>query len=263
MSTRALIFDCDGVLADTERFGHLPAFNQMFAEFGVPVQWSEDDYAAKLKIGGGKERMFSLFTPQFVADSGLPADPYEQRELVSKWHARKTEIYTEMVTAGKLPARPGVRRLAAEAAEAGWRLAVASTSAEPSVRAVLENVVGSVAAADFVVLAGDVVPQKKPAPDIYRLALQWLDVRADEAIVVEDSKNGLDAAHAAGVTCVVTVNDYTRGEDFADAALVVSNLGDPGGEQTQVLANAVTAPVGDWVDLATLKAVLSEANRRR
>ena len=163
----------------------------------LPVQWSEDEYGDKLKIGGGKERMMSLLTPEFVAAAGLPADPDEQRALVGRWHKRKTEIYTEMVAAGKLPARPGVRRVAAEAAEAGWQLAVASTSAEPSVRAVLEHAVGTDAARGFLVLAGDVVPAKKPAPDIYQLALDRLGVPAPDAVVVEDSRNGLDAAHAA------------------------------------------------------------------
>jgi HAD superfamily hydrolase (TIGR01509 family) len=258
--SRALIFDCDGVLADTERFGHLPAFNQMFAEFGVPVQWSEEEYGDKLKIGGGKERMMSVFTPEFIAAAKLPTDPDEQRALVARWHKRKTEIYTEMVSAGKLPARPGVRRLSAEAADAGWGLAVASTSAEPSVRAVLEHAVGTEAAGDFLVLAGDVVPHKKPARDIYQLALQRLAVPATDAIVVEDSKNGLDAAHAADIACLVTVNDYTRDEDFTDAALVVSSLGDPDGEKTHVLADPASVAVGDWVDLQTLKVLLSEAN---
>jgi HAD superfamily hydrolase (TIGR01509 family) len=253
----ALIFDCDGVLADTERFGHLPAFNQMFAEFGLPVQWSEEEYGRKLKIGGGKERMMSLLTPEFVAAAGLPTDADELKAVVGTWHRRKTEIYTEMVAAGKLPARPGVRRVASEAAHGGWVLAVASTSAEPSVRAVLEHVVGKDAAAGFLVLAGDVVAHKKPAPDIYLLALERLGIRPSDAVVVEDSANGLDAAHAAGIACVVTVNDYTRNEDFGTAAMVVSSLGEPDGERTQVLADASGVPVGDCVTLATLEALVS------
>lgn len=253
----ALVFDCDGVLADTERFGHLPAFNQMFAEFDVPVRWSEAEYGRKLKIGGGKERMASLFTPEFVASANLPTDAAEQQALVARWHARKTAIYTEMVAEGRLPARPGVRRLAAEAAGAGWRLVVASTSAEPSVRAVLEHVVGPAAAADFLVLAGDVVAHKKPAPDVYLLALERLGLRASEAVVIEDSGNGLHAAHAAGIPCLVTVNDYTRDEDFDAAALVVSSLGDPDGERTHVLSDAAGVPVGDWVSLSTLEALVS------
>ena len=110
-------------------------------------------------------------------------------------------------------------------------------------RAVLEHVVGQDAAAGFLVLAGDVVAQKKPAPDIYLLALEQLGIRPSDAVVVEDSANGLDAAHAAGITCVVTVNDYTRNEDFGTAAMVVSSLGEPDGERTQVLADASGVPV--------------------
>ena len=255
--SRALVFDCDGVLADTERFGHLPAFNQMFAEFGLPVRWSEEEYGRRLKIGGGKERMRSLLTPEFVAAANLPTDIDEQRDLVGRWHKRKTEIYTEMAAAGKLPGRPGVARLVGEAAEAGWQLAVASTSAEPSVKAVLEHVVGPATAAGFMVFAGDVVPHKKPAPDIYLLALEQLGLPASDAVVIEDSGNGLDAARAAGITCLVTVNDYTRDDDFDAAALVVSSLGDPDGEWTHVLANASGVPVGDWVTLATVEALVS------
>jgi HAD superfamily hydrolase (TIGR01509 family) len=253
----ALIFDCDGVLADTERFGHLPAFNQMFAEFDLPVRWSEEEYGAKLKIGGGKERMLSMLTPEFLAAARLPTNADEQRDLVGQWHKRKTAIYTEMVAAGRLPARPGVPRLAAEVEAAGWRLAVASTSAEPSVRAVLEHAVGPESAARFLVLAGDVVDHKKPAPDIYLLALERLGLKASEAVVVEDSGNGLDAASAAGISCLVTVNDYTRDDDFGAAAVVVTSLGDPDGEHTHVLADNSGAPVGDWVNLATLEALVS------
>ena len=152
-----LIFDCDGVLADTERNGHLPAFNQTFEEFGVPVRWSDADYAVKVLIGGGKERMASLLTPEFVAANGLPADEEGQRELLAQWHRRKTAIYTDLVESGALPARPGIARIAGEADAAGWRLAVASTSAEASVRAVLEHAVGDDLAARFSVFAGDIV----------------------------------------------------------------------------------------------------------
>jgi HAD superfamily hydrolase (TIGR01509 family) len=254
--TIGLIFDCDGVLADTERYGHLPAFNQTFAEFGLPVRWTEAEYGEKLAIGGGKERMASLLTPEFVAAAQLSTDPEDQRLLLATWHRRKTEIYTAMVAAGELPARPGVRRLVDDARRAGWRLAVASTSAEPSVRAVLEHAVGVDAAADFLVLAGDVVPYKKPAPDIYLLARERLDLPPGQLLVVEDSRNGLDAATAAGLSCLVTVNGYTQDEDFSEAALVVTSLGDPDGEHTTVLANRTVAELGSWVTLETLAALM-------
>ncbi len=256
-ASRALIFDCDGVLSDTERHGHLPAFNRTFEEFGLPVRWSEDDYAEKLRIGGGKERMASLLTPEFVKQAGLPEDPEEQRETLLAWHRRKTEIYTAMVTAGELPPRPGVARVAAEARDAGWALVVASTSAEPSVRAVLEHAVGVDEARAFSVFAGDVVPHKKPAPDIYLLALEQLGLPAEAGVVVEDSRNGLRAAHGAGLPCAVTVNGYTAHEDFSEAAFVVTTLGDPDGEHTQVLANHTTAQIGNWVTLEHLQAAHS------
>jgi HAD superfamily hydrolase (TIGR01509 family) len=259
----AVVFDVDGTLADTERDGHLPAFNQTFAEFGLPVQWSEEEYGEKLRIGGGKERMASLLTPQFVTEAGLPTDPDGQAAAVAQWHKRKTEIYTTMVAAGALPARPGIARIVEEAYAAGWVLAVASTSAEPSVRAVLEHVVGIERAQDFTVLAGDIVPHKKPAPDIYLLTLERLEMPAHRVVAIEDSRSGLAAAHDAGITCVVTVNGYTEHEDFTDAAFVVDSLGDPGGEPVTVLANHSAATPGAYITLADLAATLPAVTRRR
>jgi HAD superfamily hydrolase (TIGR01509 family) len=252
-----LIFDCDGVLADTERFGHLPAFNATFREFGLPVQWSEEEYGQLLRIGGGKERMATLLAPAFVEAAGLPTDPQAQAAEIGRWHKRKTTIYTEMVAQGKLPARPGINRIIGEAQDAGWTLAVCSTSAEASVRAILDFAVGPERSARFgLVLAGDVVPNKKPAPDIYLLALDRLAVRPASVLVIEDSRNGLLAADAAGLRCLVTVNGYTKDEDSSEAVLVVTSLGDPDGERTRVLANRSAARPAGWVTLADLEACL-------
>jgi HAD superfamily hydrolase (TIGR01509 family) len=254
----ALIFDCDGVLADTERDGHRVAFNDTFREFGLPVEWSEEEYAVKLRIAGGKERMASLFTPEFVRANGLPEDPDGQAATLATWHKRKTAIYTEMVAAGKLPTRPGIRRIIAAAQDAGWKLAVASTSAEASVRAILERAAGPERASRFdVVLAGDVVEHKKPAPDIYLMALERLGVPAAETIVIEDSRNGLLAATAAGLRCVMTVNGYTEEEDSSEAILVVSSLGDPDGERTRVIANRGAARPADHITLTDLERCLA------
>jgi HAD superfamily hydrolase (TIGR01509 family) len=252
----ALVLDCDGVLADTERYGHLPAFNQTFAEFGLPVRWSVGEYREKVRIGGGKERMASLLTPGFVAAAGLPADAAEQRAAIAAWHRRKTEIYTGLVASGAVPPRPGIARVVGEALAAGWPVAVASTSAEASVRATLERAVGTEQAGSVQVFAGDIVRHKKPAPDIYLLVLDSLGIAADRAVVVEDSRNGLVAATGAGLTCVITVNDFTADEDFTEAALVVSSLGDPGGELATVLANRSQAKPGDWITVADLASVL-------
>jgi HAD superfamily hydrolase (TIGR01509 family) len=254
----ALIFDCDGVLADTERDGHRPAFNQTFREFGLPIEWSEEEYGRKLQIAGGKERMASELTPEFARSNGLPEDPEGRAAELAKWHKRKTEIYTDMVAAGRLPTRPGIRRIIGEAQDAGWQLAVASTSAEPSVRAILEQAVGPERAGRFdVLLAGDVVPKKKPAPDIYLLALERLGVPAAGTLVVEDSRNGLLAANAAGLRCVMTVNGYTEEEDNSEAILVVTSLGDPGGERTRVVANRGAARPADYISLADLERCLA------
>jgi HAD superfamily hydrolase (TIGR01509 family) len=256
----ALIFDCDGVLADTERDGHRPAFNQTFAEVALPIQWSEEEYGVKLQIGGGKERMASLLTDDFVAANGLPADPEGQKELLADWHRRKTATYKEMVRAGRLLARPGIARIVDEALAASWTLAVASTSAEESVRAVLEHAVGPANAERFAVFAGDVVPAKKPDPAIYVLALEQLGLHAGDAIIVEDSRNGLLAAVGAGIRCVVTVSSYTADEDMSEAVLVVSSLGDPG-EPARVLANRGAADPGDLVTLADLDACRTQPMR--
>lgn len=254
----ALVFDCDGVLADTERDGHRVAFNETFREFGLPVEWSEADYEVKLRIAGGKERMASLLTPEFVRANSLPEDTDGQAALLAQWHARKTAIYTEMVAAGRLPTRPGVHRIIAEAQDAGWQLAVASTSAEPSVLAILEQAAGSERAARFdLVLAGDIVEHKKPAPDIYLMALERLDVPAAQTLVIEDSRNGLLAATAAGLRCVMTVNGYTEEEDNSEAILVVTSLGDPGRERTRIIANRGAARPADHITLTDLERCLA------
>ncbi len=252
--TPTLIFDCDGVLADTERDGHRPAFNQTFREFGLPIEWSPDEYAVKLQIAGGKERMGSELTPEFLRANGLPEDDEARTDLLARLHKRKTEIYKEMVAAGKLPARPGIHRIIVEAQDAGWTLGVCSTSAEPSVRAILEQAIGEERAARFdLVLAGDVVEHKKPASDIYLLALERLSCAPSEALVVEDSRNGLLAASGAELRVVMTVNGYTEEEDNTEAILVVSSLGDPDGERTRVIANRTSAQPGDYITLADLE----------
>ena len=255
---KVLIFDCDGVLADTERYGHLPAFNQMWAEMGVPWAWSPEEYGQQLKIGGGKERMAALWRdPAFLTKVKPPTDEEARQELIAAWHKRKTAIYKEIVRSGKIPPRSGVRRLAEEALADGWMLAVASTSARESVETVLGHVMGDDLAQRFaLVLAGDVVQVKKPAPDIYLLVCRELDVSPRECVAIEDSRNGLESAHAAGMEVIITVSEYTRDEDFSEAAIVLTCLGDPGGERCQVLANRSPATPGDYFTVADLNKVL-------
>jgi HAD superfamily hydrolase (TIGR01509 family) len=256
----ALVFDCDGVLADTERYGHLPAFNATFEEFGLPVRWSEDDYAEKLRIGGGKERMASLFRdPGFVREAAIPDDEGARADLLARWHRTKTARFKQLVAEGALPPRPGIRRVVLGALDAGWTVAVASTSAEESVRAVLVNAVGEQAAARIPLFAGDVVPAKKPDPAVYLLAVEQLSLDPADTLVVEDSRNGLLAATGAGLRCLVTVNGYTRDEDSSEAVLVVSELGDPDRPPIEVLANRSAARPGPMVTLEDLRACLADS----
>jgi HAD superfamily hydrolase (TIGR01509 family) len=259
-----LIFDCDGVLADTERYGHLPAFNATFEEFGLPVRWDVEEYARRLKIGGGKERMASLFSdPGFVEAAGIPDDEKQRADLLMAWHKTKTAHFKRMVADGELPPRPGISRIIPEALADGWTVAVASTSAEESVRAVLVNAVGAEVAARVPLFAGDVVPAKKPDPAIYKLALDVLGADPADTLVVEDSRNGLVSATGAGLPCLVTVNGYTREESFDEAVLVVSELGDPDGSSVEVLANPNGIEVNGYVTLDVLRACIRTGVRGR
>lgn len=254
---RALLFDCDGVLADTERDGHLVAFNQMWKEQGIAWQWNLDQYALKLKIGGGKERLASLAQDDdFRAAYPLPATEEDWKATVAVWHQRKSELFKQLVTAGAIPPRPGVRRLAQEAHDKGWTLAVCSTSALLSVQAVVATVMGEALASHFAgVFAGDIVAAKKPSPDIYNHAMDVLGLSSKECVVVEDSRNGLLAATAAGLACVITTNALTEQENFSEAALVVRSLGDPG-EPTQVLINRTRACPAAMITVADLETIL-------
>ena len=251
----ALIFDCDGVLADTERYGHLPAFNATFDEYGLPAHWDETEYGQRLKIAGGKERMASLFgDPGFVEAAGIPDDEAARAALLATWHTSKTAWFRRLVADGKLPARPGIARIIPAALDAGWTVAVASTSAQESVHAVLEHAVGPGTASRVTIFAGDVVPAKKPDPAIYLLTLDRLGLDPSDTLAVEDSRNGLLAADRAGLACLVTVSGYTREESFGEAVLVVSDLGDPGRPPIEVLANRAPARPGDFLTLDDLRA---------
>lgn len=255
---RALIFDCDGVLGDTEPYGHRVAFNRMWREAGVRWEWSVEDYGRSLGVGGGKERMARLLEePAFRRVFTPPEGEADRRALLATWHQRKSALFREIVEAGQIPPRSGVRRLAGEAWAAGWKLAVASTSALDSVEAMVRVAMGHELRARFAaVLAGDVVARKKPAPDIYEVAAERLGVRPRDCVVIEDSALGLAAATAACMRCLITPSAYTGGEAFDRACLVVSCLGDPGGERSRVLLNRTRAAPGERVRLADLEALL-------
>jgi len=219
----ALIFDVDGTLADTEE-AHRQAFNDAFCAHGLEFCWSRELYCELLQVAGGKERLAAFFDRTRLAES-------ERRRLcglIPRLHATKTSFYRERIDSGKVPLRPGVRRLMAEARAAGVGLAIASTTSPDNVSALLEGALGYEALHAFNVIAtGDAVPAKKPAPDIYLLALSRLGVAARCAVAFEDSTIGVAAAKAAGLLTVATPSDWTRGQDFAAADLVLPGLADP------------------------------------
>jgi len=217
---QALLFDCDGVLAETERDGHRVAFNQAFAACGLDVEWSVGRYASLLKTAGGKERMRRDFD-----ETRWPAASGERNRLVADLHRLKTEYFMQIVEKGLLPLRTGVARLVDEALAEGLKVAVCSTASERVVQAIVDQL-GPERAPRIAIFAGDVVPAKKPDPAIYLHAARSLAVAPDQSVVIEDSSNGLRAALAAGMACIVTTSFFTGSEDFTGAAKVVSELGD-------------------------------------
>lgn len=220
---RALVFDVDGTLAETEGL-HLQAFNDTFREFGLPWAWNPGLYRHLLEVAGGKERMLAH------AATRPPGEQAMVRAMVLEMHAWKTRRYGELVESGRLTYRPGVVALLREAREAGVALAVATTTSLPNVRALLRHTPadlpgGAVPEGWFAVLAaGDMVKSKKPAPDIYHLALDRLGVAPHEALAVEDSRNGLAAALAAGLPTVVTPSAWVGPFDAAGALAVADSL---------------------------------------
>jgi HAD superfamily hydrolase (TIGR01509 family) len=223
---KAIFFDQDGVIIDTERDGHRVSFNMTFKEFGYDFDWDVDYYHELLQIAGGKERMkHHLQTKGF----GKEVKPEDVDELIKAMHKRKTALFIELIESGKLPLRPGIRRLMKEAKKAGLILGVCTTSNEKAAHAIAYNILSDIKF-DFV-LAGDIVSKKKPDPEIYNLGLSKVGLKPNEVIVVEDSRNGVLAGKAAGMHVVATTNVYTEREDLSEADVIVSCLGDPDGEK--------------------------------
>jgi HAD superfamily hydrolase (TIGR01509 family) len=222
---KAIIFDCDGVLVDTERDGHRVGFNRAFRQFGIDAEWDVPLYGKLLQVAGGKERMRAYYDEYGCPERNVAE--YGGRDgLILALHNAKTEITAGLVNEGGLPLRPGVRRIVDEAIAAGVKLGVCTTSNPLFIDAVLD-LFGPERKAQFAFIhAGDVVARKKPDPEIYELAKQSLGLPVHHCVVIEDSRNGLLAAKGAGLPTLITTSTYTVDEDFAEAERVVPELGD-------------------------------------
>ena len=236
---QALIFDVDGTLADTERDGHRVAFNAAFDEFGFNWQWSVETYGQLLAVTGGKERM-RYYYDNFAEASNISDDSkLRLDELIPQLHKSKTRHYVELLSTGAIPLRPGVERLLNEARTAGLRLAIATTTTPENVTTLLEHTLGKASIEWFeVIAAGDIVPAKKPAADIYQYALEKMQLDASACLAFEDSENGIRSSQGANLATIITVNDYTHDHDFSGAALILDNMGEPG-HPFEVLAGEV------------------------
>ncbi|MCU7856704.1 MAG: HAD family hydrolase [Candidatus Thiodiazotropha sp. (ex Lucinoma borealis)] len=244
----ALIFDVDGTLADTERDGHRVAFNRAFADAGLDWKWSVERYGALLAVTGGKERI-RHYLDHYNQDFPRPE---ELDGFIATLHASKTDHYTRMLSEGLIPMRNGVKRLLQEARQAGMRMAIATTTTPANVSALLEHSLDLEAESWFeVIAAGDIVPSKKPAPDIYLWAIQQMGLQPEACVAFEDSHNGVQSASRASIKSIlVTTNGYTTNDDFNGASLVIDQLGEPNQP-----FNVLSGKVGDfdYVDLAMLQ----------
>lgn len=226
----AILFDVDGTLAETEEL-HRRAFNETFAALGVDWFWDREEYRELLTTTGGKERIARFLRHQKGDPAPLP---------IADIHRAKTERFVALMAEGEIALRPGIADLIAEAKRAGIRLAVATTTSLPNVEALCRACFGHPAREIFdVIAAGDMVAEKKPSPDIYRLALRELDVPPERAVALEDLLNGLRAAKGAGLRCIVSPGFYTRHEEFAGADRLLDSFAELGG----LAGLDLTAPV--------------------
>lgn len=261
MTLKALFFDVDGTLADTEAQGHLPAYNRAFRELGLEWRWSPSFYRKLLVLpGGGRERLRHFVTryrPPLGYFGKLAAR--DRESFVATVHEAKSRHFRHLVEEGLVPLRSGVRRLIREADARGLRIAIVTNASRRTLEPILLYVLGAELRSRIErVVCGEDVAWKKPAPDLYLRALELMALAPDEAVAIEDSAMGLGAARAAGVQALVTVNSYTSHETFPGAALVVDGLGEP-----QAPFRVISGEAGShgWVSVELLEWICARQSR--
>lgn len=250
---KAVIFDVDGTMAETERDGHRVAFNSAFSDAGLDWSWDEELYGELLAVTGGKERI-RFFLSDFHTDFDYDGDI---EDLIISLHAKKTKHYVALLENNAIYLRPGVVRLINELREQGVRLAIATTTTPENVTALISNTLGVEALEWFdCIAAGDIVPAKKPAPDIFDYCLQQIGLSAEKCLVFEDSANGVRSSLAADIATIVTLSNYTKNEDFTGAVTVLDQLGEPD-NSCHVIAGQRIA--GDYVTVDDLRQLHASA----
>jgi HAD superfamily hydrolase (TIGR01509 family) len=223
---RAILWDVDGTLAETEREGHLQAFNQAFEKLDIPWRWSDEHYGALLTVAGGRERLLHDMQSQGRG----PADPRQREALAERLHQVKNRLYSQIISGGELPLRDGVRELLEDCERAGVRLGIVTTTSRPNVEALLETHLGKDWQSKFAtVICAREAPKKKPHPQAYLLALEALELHPHEAVAMEDSGAGIAAAQAAGVPVIVVRSHYFAAAESQGALAVGPSLGDAAG----------------------------------
>jgi len=243
---KAIFFDMDGTIVDTEKDGHRVAFNEAFKQSGIAAEWDVQMYHRLLQIAGGKERMKYYFDNE--GKEYLPAGKSVE-EFVQQLHLLKTDIFISLIENGKLPLRAGIHRIMKEASAHGISVAICSTSNEKAVKTIASSLLEDIKI--DLILAGDIVNRKKPDPEIYLMALQKTGFSATEVFVVEDSGNGLIAGKDAGIKVLVTVNEYTKNENLSRADAVVTSFGDET-ESTEILAGDLVLGDGKILHISDL-----------